>query len=199
MLDNLKKYKVILASNSPRRKELLAGLGVDYEVRTLPDVDESYPETLQGADIPLYIAKEKADAYVAMMQPGELMITADTIVWLDGKVLGKPRDREDALQMLRTMSGRTHEVFTGVCITTTDWQRSFTAQTEVRFATLSEEEIAYYVDNFQPMDKAGAYGIQGKCAIYIEGIEGDYNNVVGLPVARIYKELQKLGIYPYLW
>ena len=199
MLDNLKKYKVILASNSPRRKELLAGLGVDYEVRTLPDVDESYPDTLQGADIPLYIAKEKADAYVAMMQPGELMITADTIVWLDGKVLGKPRDREDALQMLRTMSGRTHEVFTGVCITTTDWQRSFTAQTEVRFATLSEEEIAYYVDNFQPMDKAGAYGIQGKCAIYIEGIEGDYNNVVGLPVARIYKELQKLGIDPYLW
>lgn len=96
MLDNLKKYKVILASNSPRRKELLAGLGVDYEVRTLPDVDESYPDTLQGADIPLYIAKEKADAYRNMLQPGELMITADTIVWLDGRVLGKPKDREDA-------------------------------------------------------------------------------------------------------
>ena len=101
MLDNLKKYKVILASNSPRRKELLAGLGVDYEVRTLPDVDESYPDTLQGADIPLYIAKEKADAYRNMLQPGELMITADTIVWLDGRVLGKPKDREDALCMLR--------------------------------------------------------------------------------------------------
>ena len=99
MLDNLKKYKVILASNSPRRKELLAGLGVDYEVRTLPDVDESYPDTLQGADIPLYIAKEKADAYRNMLQPGELMITADTIVWLDGRVLGKPKDREDALCM----------------------------------------------------------------------------------------------------
>ena len=110
MLDNLKKYKVILASNSPRRKELLTGLGVDYEVRTLPDVDESYPDTLQGADIPLYIAKEKADAYRDMLQPGELMITADTIVWLDGKVLGKPKDREDALCMLRAMSGRTHEV-----------------------------------------------------------------------------------------
>ena len=122
MLDNLKKYKVILASNSPRRKELLAGLGVDYEVRTLPDVDESYPDTLQGADIPLYIAKEKADAYRNMLQPGELMITADTIVWLDGRVLGKPKDREDALCMLRDMSGRTHEVFTGVCITTTEWQ-----------------------------------------------------------------------------
>ena len=97
MLDNLKKYKVILASNSPRRKELLAGLGVDYEVRTLPDVDESYPDTLQGADIPLYIAKEKADAYRNMLQPGELMITADTIVWLDGRVLGKPKDRENGL------------------------------------------------------------------------------------------------------
>lgn len=192
-MDNLKKYKVILASNSPRRKELLAGLGVDYEVRTLPDVDESYPETLQGADIPLYIAKEKADAYVAMMQPGELMITADTIVWLDGKVLGKPWDREDALQMLRTMSGRTHEVFTGVCITTTDWQRSFTAQTEVRFATLSEEEIAYYVDNFQPMDKAGAYGVQEWIGfIGVENISGSYYNIMGLPVQKLYRELLKV-------
>lgn len=192
-MDNLKKYKVILASNSPRRKELLAGLGVDYEVRTLSDVDESYPETLQGADIPLYIAKEKADAYVAMMQPGELMITADTIVWLDGKVLGKPRDREDALQMLRTMSGRTHEVFTGVCITTTDWQRSFTAQTEVRFATLSEEEIAYYVDNFQPMDKAGAYGVQEWIGfIGVENISGSYYNIMGLPVQKLYRELLKV-------
>ena len=193
MLDNLKKYKVILASNSPRRKELLAGLGVDYEVRTLPDVDESYPETLQGADIPLYIAKEKADAYVAMMQPGELMITADTIVWLDGKVLGKPQDKEDALQMLRTMSGRTHEVFTGVCITTTDWQRSFTAQTEVRFATLSEEEIAYYVVNFQPMDKAGAYGVQEWIGfIGVENISGSYYNIMGLPVQKLYRELLKV-------
>ena len=112
MLENLKKYKVILASNSPRRKELLSALGIDYEVRTLPDVDESYPESLQGADIPLYISKEKADAYRALLQPRELMITADTIVWLDGRVLGKPKDREDALQMLRDMSGRTHEVFT---------------------------------------------------------------------------------------
>ena len=192
-MDNLKKYKVILASNSPRRKELLAGLGVDYEVRTLPDVDESYPETLQGADIPLYIAKEKADAYVAMMQPGELMITADTNVWLDGKVLGKPQDKEDALQMLRTMSGRTHEVFTGVCITTTDWQRSFTAQTEVRFATLSEEEIAYYVDNFQPMDKAGAYGVQEWIGfIGVENISGSYYNIMGLPVQKLYRELLKV-------
>ena len=193
MLDNLEKYKVILASGSPRRRELMAGLGVNYEVRILPDVDESYPDTLQGEEIPLYIAKEKADAYIPMMQPDELIITADTIVWLDGKVLGKPRDREDALQMLRTMSGRTHEVFTGVCITTTDWQRSFTAQTEVRFATLSEEEIAYYVDNFQPMDKAGAYGVQEWIGfVGVSRLEGSYFNVMGLPVQRLYQELKKL-------
>ena len=193
MLDNLKKYKVILASNSPRRKELLAGLGVDYEVRTLPDVDESYPDALQGADIPLYIAKEKADAYRNMLQPGELMITADTIVWLDGRVLGKPKDREDALCMLRDMPGRTHEVFTGVCITTTEWQRSFAAQTEVRFAELSEEEITYYVDKFQPMDKAGAYGVQEWIGfIGVENISGSYYNIMGLPVQRLYKELVKV-------
>ena len=193
MLDNLTKYKVILASNSPRRKELLAGLGVDYEVRTLPDVDESYPDTLQGADIPLYIAKEKADAYRDMLQPGELMITADTIVWLDGKVLGKPKDREDALCMLLAMSGRTHEVFTGVCITTTEWQRSFATQTEVRFSKLSEEEITYYIDKFQPMDKAGAYGVQEWIGfIGVENISGSYYNIMGLPVQRLYKELIRI-------
>lgn len=193
MLENLKKYKVILASNSPRRKELLSGLGVDYEVRTLPDVDESYPESLQGADIPLYISKEKADAYRALLQPGELMITADTIVWLDGRVLGKPKDREDALQMLRDMSGRTHEVFTGVCITTTDWQRSFAAQTEVRFAQLTEEEITYYVDRYQPMDKAGSYGVQEWIGfIGVENISGSYFNIMGLPVQRLYRELKAI-------
>ena len=193
MLDNLEKYKVILASGSPRRRELMAGLGVNYEVRILPDVDESYPDTLQGEEIPLYIAKEKADAYIPMMQPNELIIMADTIVWLDGKVLGKPRDREDALQMLRTMSGRTHEVFTGVCITTTDWQRSFTAQTEVRFATLSEDEIIYYVDNFKPMDKAGAYGVQEWIGfIGVENISGSYYNIMGLPVQKLYRELLKV-------
>lgn len=193
MLDNLKKYKVILASNSPRRKELLSGLGIEYEIRTLPDVDESYPPTLQGADIPLYISKEKADAYRTMLQPGELMITADTIVWLDGRVLGKPRDREDALQMLRDMSGRTHEVFTGVCITTTDWQRSFSAQTEVRFAPLTEEEITYYVDRFQPMDKAGSYGVQEWIGfIGVENISGSYFNIMGLPVQRLYRELKSI-------
>lgn len=195
MLDILKKYKVILASNSPRRKDLLAGLGVDYEVRTLPDVDETYPDTLKGADIPLFIAKEKANAYLNMMKPGELMITADTIVWLDEKVLGKPKDRKDAMCMLRTMSGRTHEVFTGVCLTTTEWQRSFTAQTEVRFAELSEEEITYYVDTYKPMDKAGAYGVQEWIGfIGVENISGSYYNIMGLPVQRLYKELVQLKV-----
>lgn len=190
MLDKLKKYKIILASNSPRRKELLDGLGVRYEVRTLPDVDESYPATLQGADIPLYIAGEKAVAYRALMQPDELMITADTIVWLDGKVLGKPRDREDALRMLHAMSGRTHEVFTGVCLTTTAWQRSFSARTEVRFAELTPEETAYYVDTFHPLDKAGAYGVQEWIGfIGVEYIAGSYYNIMGLPVQRLYREL----------
>ncbi len=190
MLDNLKKYKIILASNSPRRKELLSGLGVEYEVRTLPDVDESYPVALQGADIPLYIAGKKAGAYQALMQPDELMITADTIVWLDGKVLGKPRDREDALRMLHAMSGRTHEVFTGVCLTTTTWQRSFSARTEVRFAELTPEETAYYVDTCHPLDKAGAYGVQEWIGfVGVEYIAGSYYNVMGLPVQRLYREL----------
>lgn len=190
MLDNLNKYKVILASNSPRRKELLSGLGIGYEVRTLPDIDESYPPALQGADIPLYIAKEKADAYRDLLQPGELMLTADTIVWLEGRVLGKPRDREDALQMLRDMSGRTHEVFTGVCITTTETQRSFAARTEVSFAVLTEDEITYYVDHYKPMDKAGAYGVQEWIGyIGVENISGSYYNIMGLPVQRLYREL----------
>lgn len=193
MLDNLKKYKVILASNSPRRKDLLAGLGVEYEVRTLPDLDESFPKHLQGADIPLYISKEKADAYQAMMLPDELIITADTIVWHQEQVLGKPVDRDDALRMLRTMSGGTHDVFTGVCLTTTQWQRSFTSQTKVTFATLSEEEMEYYVDKFQPMDKAGAYGVQEWIGfIGVENISGSYYNIMGLPVQRLYRELLKV-------
>lgn len=193
MLENLKKYKIILASNSPRRKELLSGLGVSYEVRTLPDIDESYPDGLQGADIPLYISREKADAYRRLLQPGELMITADTIVWLEGRVLGKPADRENALQMLRDMSGRTHEVYTGVCLTTSDWQRSFAARTEVRFACLMEEEIAYYIDRYRPMDKAGAYGVQEWIGyIGVEYIAGSYYNIMGLPVQRLYRELVQL-------
>lgn len=192
MLDNLKKYRIILASNSPRRKELLAGLGVDYEVRTLPDVDESYPETLQGGDIPLFISKIKADAYKTLLQPDELMITADTIVWMDGMVLGKPRNKLGAIEMLRQLSGGVHYVYTGVSITTQTRQESFYVATEVRFANLTDEEIEYYVDTYQPMDKAGAYGVQEWIGyIGVENIKGSYFNVMGLPVQRLYTELKK--------
>lgn len=193
MLDNLKKYRIILASNSPRRKELMTGLGIDYEVRTLPDVDESYPDTLKGEEIPLFISKEKADAYLATLQPGELIITADTIVWLDNTVLGKPIDEADAVQMLRRLSGKTHQVITGVCLTATDFQRSFTTTSKVTFAKLSDTEIHYYVNNYYPLDKAGAYGIQEWIGfIGVESISGSYFNVMGLPIQRLYRELTKL-------
>lgn len=193
MLDNLKKFKIVLASNSPRRKELLTGLGVDYVVRTLPDIDESYPDTLGGEAIPAYIARGKANAYKSMIQPKELLITADTIVWLNGKVLGKPQDKEGAIEMLRTLSGKSHQVFTGVCLTTCEWQKSFTAMTEVKFAILTDEEIIYYVDNFMPMDKAGAYGVQEWIGfVGVEAIMGSYYNVMGLPIQKLYQELVKL-------
>lgn len=193
MLGNLDKYQIILASNSPRRKELMSGLGVDYVVRTLPDVDESYPADLAGAAIPEYISCEKADAYRSIMQPGELLITADTIVWLDGKVLGKPEGREGAVEMLRSLSGKSHQVFTGVCLTTTEWQKNFTAASDVEFDVLSEEEIRYYVDKYQPMDKAGAYGVQEWIGyIGVKSISGSFYNIMGLPIQKLYGELKKL-------
>lgn len=193
ILDNLNKYKIILASNSPRRKELMSGLGVEYVVRTLPDVDESYPNTLTGENIPAYIAQEKAAAYQAMMQPDELLITADTIVWLEGKVYGKPANKEEARQMLRDLSGKSHQVITGVCLTTTEWQKSFTATTEVRFAFLAEEEINFYVEKYMPLDKAGAYGVQEWIGfIGVESISGSYFNVMGLPIQKLYGELKKI-------
>lgn len=193
MLDNLKKYQIILASNSPRRKELMSGLGVDYVVKTLPDVDESYPDSLQGGDIPEFIACKKAGAYRSILQPGELLITADTIVWLDGKVLGKPQGREGAVEMLRALSGKKHQVFTGVCLTTTEWQKSFTAASDVLFDELSDEEITYYVDRYQPMDKAGAYGVQEWIGyIGVHSISGSFYNIMGLPIQKLYKVLKTL-------
>lgn len=193
MLDNLKRYRIILASNSPRRKELMSGLGIDYVVRTLPDIDESYPSTLTGAEIPEFIAREKADAYRNMMKPDELLITADTIVWLDGKVLGKPEGRDGAIEMLHTLSGKEHQVFTGVCLTTTEWQKSFSASSDVQFELLSDDEIQYYVDRYQPMDKAGAYGVQEWIGyIGVKSISGSFYNIMGLPIQKLYGELKKL-------
>ena len=193
MLENLDKYKIILASNSPRRKELLSGLGIKYEVKTLPGIEETYPDTLKAEEIPLYIAKEKAAAYRDAMRQDELIITADTIVWLDGIVMGKPKDEEDARRMLRNLSGKTHQVITGVCITTVRFQKSFSTVTEVTFAELSDEEIDSYVRNYRPMDKAGSYGIQEWIGfIGVQEISGSYFNVMGLPIQRLYKELSKL-------
>lgn len=193
MLDNLKKYHIKLASNSPRRRELLAGLGIEFETKVLPGIDESYPDTLKGEEIPLYIAREKAEAYRPALQPDELIITADTIVYQDGLVLGKPHDEADARRILRLLSGHTHQVITGVCILTDTLQRSFAVTTEVTFGTLSEEEITYYVEKYRPMDKAGAYGIQEWIGfIGVTGLQGSYYNVMGLPVQRLYQELKKL-------
>lgn len=193
MLDNLKKFKIVLASNSPRRKELLSELGVDYTVRTLPDVDESYPVQLTGEKIPAFIARKKAEAYKAIIQPDELIITADTIVWLNGQVLGKPESKEEAIEMLRLLSGRLHQVITGVCLTTSNWQKNFTAMTEVEFTTLTDEEITYYVERYSPLDKAGSYGVQEWIGLVgVESISGSYFNVMGLPVQKLYQELVKL-------
>ena len=193
MLDNIKDYKIILASASPRRRELLTGLDIDFVVKSLPDVDESFPDTLVGGEIPLYISKKKADAYRPSMGDDELVITADTIVWLDGKALGKPVDEADARRMLHNMSGKTHAVFTGVTITTKAEQRSFVAQSNVSFAVLADDEVDYYIQKYKPMDKAGAYGAQEWIGyIGMENIEGSYFNVMGLPVQRLYSELKKI-------
>lgn len=193
MLENLDKYKIVLASNSPRRKELLSGLGIQYEVKTMPDIDESFPEGMDGVEIPAYIARSKADAYRSVMQEDELIITADTIVWLDGEVMGKPVDAADAHRMLRALSGQTHQVITGVCLTTIREQKSFATVTDVTFSRLSDEEISYYVEHYRPMDKAGSYGIQEWIGfVGVESISGSYFNVMGLPIQRLYTELKKL-------
>lgn len=193
ILENLKKYQITLASNSPRRKELLSGLNLDYKVKILPDIDETYPDTLKGEDIPLYIARKKAEAYKSIMSKNELIITADTIVYTDGEVLGKPKDEADARRMLHALSGRSHQVITGVCITTSRFQRSFASVTEVTFDTLTDEEIDFYISTYNPMDKAGAYGIQEWIGfIGVSKLNGSYFNVMGLPVQRLYRELKNI-------
>ena len=193
MLENLNKYKINLASNSPRRKELLSGLGVDYEVKTLPDVDESYPDGLSGEEIAKHIARGKTEAYRSLIQADELGITADTIVWLDGTVMGKPKDEEEAKDMLMRLSGKTHQVITGVCLTTASTQKTFATVTDVTFATLTDEEVDYYVTRYQPMDKAGSYGVQEWIGfVGVENLSGSYFNVMGLPIQRLYTELKKL-------
>ena len=191
MLSHLNKYHIILASASPRRRHLLSGLGIDFEVRTLAGIDESYPDHLQGEAIAAYISKAKAEAYRSTLAPNDLVITADTIVSVDGNVLGKPANEAEAHQMLQLLSGRTHEVVTGVTLMTKSQQQTFTATTSVTFAPLTEAEITHYVTHYRPLDKAGAYGIQEWIGmIAVESIQGSYFNVMGLPVQRLYTALR---------
>ena len=185
--------KLILASNSPRRRELLAGLGYPYEVRVLDGIDESYPENLRGADVAAHISRAKAQAYTSTMADDEIIITADTIVCLDELVLGKPADEAEAIAMIERLSGRTHQVYTGVTLATPQGLRTFVSRSDVTFATLTDDEIRHYVTHYRPMDKAGAYGIQEWIGyIGVERIDGSYFNVMGLPVQRLYTELKKI-------
>ncbi len=182
---------IILGSQSPRRQELLRGLDIDFVVRTIDGLEEHYPETLQGAEIPLFLARQKAAAFLPTLTDDDLLITADTIVWLDGRVYGKPTDATDARRMLHTLAGRTHEVITGVCLTSTKRQEAFSATTQVTFAQFSDAEIDYYVEKYRPFDKAGSYGVQEWIGyIGVESIAGSFYNVMGLPVQRLYNVLQ---------
>ena len=184
-------YHYILASNSPRRKELLAGLDLDFEVRIIVGIDESYPDDLPTKQIAEYISKKKADAYRQTIAADELVITADTVVILGDEVMGKPHDEADACRMLRELSGKTHQVITGVTLTTRERQQSFSVVTDVTFKQLTDDEIQYYVRTYRPMDKAGAYGIQEWIGyIGVTALNGSYFNVVGLPVQRIYEALK---------
>jgi septum formation protein len=188
----LTDYRIILASNSPRRKELLTGIGVKYEFRMLPDIDESYPETVSADEVAGYLAEKKASAYLPELNDDELLITADTVVLLDSIVIGKPSDEADAIRMLQLLSGKTHKVITGVCLTSKKKQVVFSDTAYVTFGELSREEISYYVSNYKPYDKAGAYGVQEWIGyVAVEKIEGSYFNVMGLPIFKVYKELKQ--------
>lgn len=187
--------KLLLASNSPRRKELLSGLDIPMEVVKLKDIDETHPAELQGGDIPLHIARLKMSAYDLVLAPGEVLVTADTIVWCDGEEMGKPKDREDAVRMLRKLSNRTHQVYTGVCLKSSRQETSFVCCTNVTFGPLSDEQICYYIDHYKPYDKAGAYGIQEWIGyVGCTQLDGSYFNVMGLPVQRLYSALQKITL-----
>ena len=193
----MKPYRWILGSQSPRRKVLLATLGHPFEIRTIEGHSEAYPETLSLEDVPRYLSQLKAEQLRSTLQADELLITADTVVLLDGEILGKPHDLDDARRMLRLLSGRQHEVVSGVSLTTTEWQRSFASHTRVTFASLTDSEIDHYVAHYQPLDKAGAYGIQEWIGyIGVSHIEGSFYNVMGLPVQRLYCELRDADLLP---
>ncbi|MFG6428025.1 Maf-like protein [Lepagella muris] len=192
MLENLNGYKIFLASKSPRRRELLQMLRIPFKVVTINGIDESFPDDISPLQVPEFISRKKAKVYLERMQPKELVITADTMVICGDRIMGKPKNPEDAVEMLLCLSGKTHQVATGVTISTADRTVSFSSVTDVTFAPLSEEEIRFYVDNYQPFDKAGAYGIQEWIgAVAVSGINGSYYNVMGLPVHRLFQELKQ--------
>ncbi len=185
--------KLLLASNSPRRRELLSGLDIPMEVVKLKDIEETHPAELKAGDIPLHIAKLKMSAYEFPLNDGEVLITADTVVWLKGKLMEKPRSETEACAMLRELSGMTHQVYTAVCLRSAYDSTSFVCESDVTFAQLTDEQIRYYVQTYKPLDKAGGYGIQEWIGyVGIEGIRGSYFNVMGLPVRRLYAALMTL-------
>ncbi len=189
--ENLRKYSVILASGSPRRRELLSSIGLEYKVRTIEGISEEYPANLNAEEVPQFISREKAQAYRATMEKNELIITADTVVALDNKILGKPHGKDEAVEMLQFLSGRTHQVITGVTLMTETREETFATTSNVTVAKLLDNEIEYYIEKYKPYDKAGAYGIQEWIGmIGVTGIEGSFFNVMGLPVQRLYTLLK---------
>jgi septum formation protein len=190
IFERLKEFKILLASQSPRRQQLLKDLGIDFEIKVIDGIEEGYPENLKSHEIALYLAEHKARHYTDYIDDKTILITADTIVWLNNEVLEKPVDFNDAVNILKKLSGNKHSVITGICLMTKSKSKSFYVETEVSFKNLSEEEIKYYIENYKPYDKAGAYGIQEWIGyVGIEKISGSYYNVVGLPVQKLYTEL----------
>lgn len=190
ILNKINSYRIILGSQSPRRQFLLSELGIRFEVKVNLDQEENYPDDLRGEEIPVFLSKLKSEQLAGYIDDNTILITADTIVWLDDKVLGKPKDVDDALSILKSLSGSKHTVYTGVCIKSINKEKVFSAETDVYFRELSDEEILFYIEKYKPYDKAGAYGAQEWIGyIGIEHIEGSYFNVMGLPVQKLYSEL----------
>jgi septum formation protein len=192
LFKELEKYRILLGSQSPRRQYLLKELGIKFDVKLKHMAEEVYPENLQKEEIPLYLAKAKADSFDDELDEKTIVITADTIVWKDGTVLQKPRNEKESYEILKSLSGKMHQVYTGVCIRSLTRKHAFTSHTKVYFKELTDKEIWYYIDKFEPFDKAGSYGIQEWLGyIGVEKIEGSFFNVMGLPVQKVYVELMK--------
>lgn len=193
MLNNLQGYHIILASGSPRRQQFFKDMHLDFEVR-LKEVEEIFPDDLKASEITDFLAVLKANAFEEELKQNDILVTSDTIVWHNGKALGKPKDYDDAFQILKSLSNSTHEVFTSVCFKSNDKIDIINETTKVTFSVLSDENIAYYLENFKPYDKAGAYGIQEWIGLVgISKIEGSYSNVVGLPVQKVYEYFANFG------